>query len=36
MPPDNGSFTIAVYVIIPVVFVAYAVSLWLRSREIDR
>jgi hypothetical protein len=35
MPPDNGGFTVAVYVIIPVVFVAYAVSLWARSREIE-
>jgi hypothetical protein len=36
MPPDNGGFTLAVYLVIPVVFVAYTISLWLRAKEIDR
>jgi hypothetical protein len=36
MPPDNGGFTVAVYIVVPVIFVGYAISLWIRAREIDR
>lgn len=36
MPPENGSFAIAVYIIIPVVFLAYTISLWMRSKEIEK
>lgn len=36
MPPENGGYTVAVYIIIPVVFLAYTISLWIRAREIDQ
>jgi len=33
MPPDNGAFMVAAYVVAAVLVVAYAVSLALRIRE---
>lgn len=36
MPPDNSSYAIAAYVIVGVVYISYAVSLFLRSRKIDQ
>jgi len=32
-PPDNGAYMVAAYVVIAVVAVSYAVSLWWRSRR---
>jgi hypothetical protein len=31
--PDNGSYMVAAYVVVCVVVVGYAVSLWRRSRR---
>lgn len=31
MPPDNGAYMIAAYVVAGVVYVGYAWSLWVRS-----
>ena len=36
MPPDNGGFMIAAYVIVAVVVVVYAVSLVVRTRDVLR
>ena len=36
MPPDNGAFMIAAYVIAAVVVVVYAVSLLVRTRDVLR
>jgi hypothetical protein len=36
MPPDNSGFAIAAYVIVGLVYGAYTVSLFLRSRRIDK
>jgi hypothetical protein len=33
MPPDNGAFMVAAYVVTAVIVVGYAVSLALRIRE---
>jgi hypothetical protein len=33
MPPDNGSFMVAAYVVAAVILVGYAVSLALRIRD---
>ncbi len=34
MPPDNGGFMIAAYVVTAVVVVGYAISLLLRTRKL--
>jgi len=36
MPPDNGSFLYAAYVIAGAIFVGYVVSLWLRAGKAGR
>jgi hypothetical protein len=36
MPPENGGYTVAVYIIVPVVFLAYTISLWIRAREMGK
>jgi hypothetical protein len=36
VPPDNGGFMIAAYVIVAVVVVVYAVSLVVRTRDVLR
>lgn len=33
MPPDNGAFMVAAYVVVAVVLVGYTVSLLLRIRD---
>lgn len=36
MPPDNGGYAVAAYIIIPAVYGLYALSLWVRARKISR
>ena len=36
MPPDNGAFMVAGYVVAAVIIVGYAVSLALRMRAVRR
>lgn len=36
MPPDNGGFTTVAYLVIAVIYLGYAVSLWRRAGEIDQ
>jgi hypothetical protein len=33
MPPDNGSYMVAAYVVTAVILVGYAVGLWRRARR---
>jgi hypothetical protein len=33
MPPDNGSYMVAAYVVTAVILVGYATSLWRRARK---
>jgi hypothetical protein len=33
MPPENGAYMIAAYVVAPVILVGYAVLLWRRSKR---
>lgn len=33
MPPDNGNYAIAAYIIVAVVVTLYAIILWRRGRE---
>lgn len=33
MPPDNGAFMVAAYVVVAVVLVGYIISLLMRIRE---
>jgi hypothetical protein len=33
MPPDNGSYMIAAYVVVAVVVLLYTASLWRRGRK---
>lgn len=34
MPPDNRGFTIVAYIVIGLVYGGYALSLWLRARQL--
>ncbi len=36
MPPENGGFMIAAYVVVGVIYLGYAVSLVLRARKEGR
>jgi hypothetical protein len=36
MPPDNGAFMIAAYVVVVVIVVGYALSLIARTRDVLR
>jgi hypothetical protein len=33
MPPENGAYLVAAYVVAPVILVGYAVWLWKRSKQ---
>ncbi len=33
MPPDNGGYMVAAYVVTAVILVGYAVSLWRRAKK---
>ncbi len=33
MPPDNGGYMVAAYVVTAVILVGYAIGLWRRARE---
>ena len=35
MPPDNGGYMVAAYVVTAVILVGYAVGLWRRARRAD-
>jgi isoprenylcysteine carboxyl methyltransferase (ICMT) family protein YpbQ len=34
VPPDNGNFMVAAYVVVAVVVIVYAVSLYVRIRKV--
>jgi len=36
MPPDNGSYMVAAYVVTAAILLGYAVSLWSRARRAVR
>jgi hypothetical protein len=36
MPPDNGSYMVAAYVVTAVILVGYALSLMMRAKRADR
>ena len=36
MPPDNGSYLVAAYILSGVIYLGYAVSLVVRAREARR
>jgi hypothetical protein len=36
MPPDNGGYMVAAYVVTAVILVGYAVGLWRRARRAMR
>ena len=36
MPPDNGSYMIAGYMVVGTIYLVYAVSLILRARDVRR
>ena len=33
MPPDNGGYMVAAYVVTAVILVGYAIGLWWRARQ---
>ena len=36
MTPDNGQYMVAAYVVTAAVYLLYALSLWVRSRQRDK
>jgi hypothetical protein len=36
MPPDNGGYMVAAYVVTAVILVGYAAGLWIRARRAVR
>lgn len=36
MPPDNGQYMVAAYIVAGVIYLAYAVSLVLRARNVRK
>jgi hypothetical protein len=36
MPPDNGQYMVAAYVVAGLIYIAYTVSLFLRARRARR
>ena len=36
MPPDNGGYMVAAYVVTAVILVGYAVGLWRRARKAEK
>jgi hypothetical protein len=36
MPPDNGGYMVAAYVLTAVILVGYAVGLWRRAKKVEK